>query len=243
MVSGRRKSYHELTGDPEITVSTVESTDPDWFDLGVLVKIDGRTIPFEPLFTALSTGRKKLLLVDGSYFSLNHRSLDHLRELIDEAGALDEWETGPRISRYQTDLWEEFEDLADEALPAVTWRATADALRRASSVPSVPVPPAVNATLRPYQKEGLDWLAFLWNHGLGGILADDMGLGKTLQILALIAHAREAGSIARSWSSYPRPCWPPGGARPLDSRPRFECCSGRAPRVPGWSTTSARPTS
>ncbi|MCZ4301026.1 DEAD/DEAH box helicase [Microbacterium oxydans] len=193
VVSGRRKSYHELTGEPEITVSTVESTDPDWFDLGVLVKIDGRTIPFEPLFTALSTGRKKLLLVDGSYFSLNHRALDHLRELIDEAGALDEWETGPRISRYQTDLWEEFEDLADEALPAVTWRATADALRRASSVPSVPVPPAMNATLRPYQKEGLDWLAFLWNHGLGGILADDMGLGKTLQLLALIAHAREAG--------------------------------------------------
>ncbi|TFB13038.1 DEAD/DEAH box helicase, partial [Microbacterium sp. 3H14] len=59
--------------------------------------------------------------------------------------------------------------------------------------PSVPVPPAVNATLRPYQKEGLDWPAFLWNHGLGGILADDMGLGKTLQLLALIAHAREAG--------------------------------------------------
>ena len=85
-VEGRRKSYHELTGEPEITVSTVESSDPDWFDLGILVKIDGRTIPFEPLFTALSKGRKKLLLVDGSYFSLNHRALDRLRELIDESG-------------------------------------------------------------------------------------------------------------------------------------------------------------
>ncbi|MFK3679125.1 DEAD/DEAH box helicase [Microbacterium sp. NPDC090218] len=192
-VSGRRKSYHELTGEPEITVSTVESTDPDWFDLGVLVKIDGRTIPFEPLFTALSKGRKKLLLVDGSYFSLNHRALDRLRELIDESGELDEWETGPRISRYQTDLWEEFEDLADEALPAVTWRATADGLRRATSVPAVPVPSGISADLRPYQQEGVNWLAFLWGHRLGGILADDMGLGKTLQLLALVAHARETG--------------------------------------------------
>ncbi|MFF1541586.1 DEAD/DEAH box helicase [Microbacterium sp. NPDC058269] len=192
-VSGRRKSYHELTGEPEITVSTVESSDPDWFDLGVLVKIDGRTIPFEPLFTALSKGRKKLLLVDGSYFSLNHRALDRLRELIDESGELDEWETGPRISRYQTDLWEEFEDLADEAVPAVTWRATADGLRTATSVPAVAVPSGITAGLRPYQKEGLDWLAFLWSHRLGGILADDMGLGKTLQLLALIAHARETG--------------------------------------------------
>ncbi|MEU4015773.1 SNF2-related protein [Microbacterium sp. NPDC028030] len=192
-VAGRRKTYHELTGEPEITVSTVESTDPDWFDLGVLVKIDGRTIPFEPLFTALSKGRKKLLLVDGSYFSLNHRALDRLRELIDESGDLDEWETGPRISRYQTDLWEEFEDLADEALPAVSWRATAESLRSATSVPAVPVPRGITADLRPYQQDGLNWLAFLWSHRLGGILADDMGLGKTLQLLALMMHAREAG--------------------------------------------------
>lgn len=192
-VSGRRKDYHELTGAPEITVSTVESSDPDWFDLGVLVKIDGRTIPFEPLFTALSKGRRKLLLVDGSYFSLNHRALDRLRELIEECGELDEWETGPRISRYQTDLWEEFEDLADEALPAVTWRATAEGLRQAESVPAVPVPSGLRAELRPYQKDGLDWLAFLWSHRLGGILADDMGLGKTLQLLALLMHAREEG--------------------------------------------------
>ncbi|MDF2509026.1 MAG: helicase [Microbacterium sp.] len=192
-VSGRAKSYHELTGEPEITVTTVESTDPDWFDLGVLVKIDGRTIPFGPLFTALSKGKKKLLLSDGGYFSLNHRALDRLRELIDEAGELEEWETGPRISRHQTDLWEDFEDLADEALPAVTWRATADGLRRASTVPAVPIPQGITARLRPYQKDGLDWLAFLWAHRLGGILADDMGLGKTLQLLALIMHAREAG--------------------------------------------------
>ena len=49
-----------------------------------------------------------------------------------------------------------------------------------------------SATLRPYQAEGFGWLAFLWQHQLGGILADDMGLGKTLQSLALICHARQA---------------------------------------------------
>lgn len=192
-VSGRRKTYRELAGEPEISVSTVESTDPDWFDLGVIVRIDGRSIPFEPLFTALSAGRRKLLLVDGSYFSLNHPALDRLRDLLDEAGDLDEWETGPRISRHQTDLWEEFEDLADEALPAVSWRATAEGLRSATAVPAVPIPPGLTAQLRPYQKDGLDWLAFLWSHRLGGILADDMGLGKTVQLLALILHARGAG--------------------------------------------------
>ncbi|MDT0157192.1 DEAD/DEAH box helicase [Microbacterium sp. ARD32] len=193
VVTGRRKQYRELTGTPEITVSTVESTDPDWFDLGVIVKIDGVSIPFTPLFTALSMRRTKLMLVDGSYFSLAHPALQALRELIDEAADLAEWETGPRISRHQTALWADFEDLADQSEPAVSWRALAEGLRDVQQVPPAPVPEGLNAQLRPYQKQGFDWLAFLWSHGLGGVLADDMGLGKTLQLLALVVHAREQG--------------------------------------------------
>lgn len=41
--------------------------------------------------------------------------------------------------------------------------------------------------LRPYQQEGVDWLAFLYEHGFHGLLADDMGLGKTVQVLAFIS--------------------------------------------------------
>ncbi|MEJ1087514.1 DEAD/DEAH box helicase [Microbacterium sp. Mu-80] len=193
VTTGRRTRYRELTGTPEISITTVESTDPDWFDMGIIVKIDGRSIPFTPLFTALSMRRTKLLLVDGTYFSLVHPALQQLRDLIDEAAGLAEWETGPRISRYQTALWEDFEDLADEAEPAVSWRATAEALRGVEHVPQTAVPTSLNATLRPYQQEGLNWLAFLWQHRLGGILADDMGLGKTLQLLALVAHAQQSG--------------------------------------------------
>lgn len=192
-VTGERPRYRELTGDPRIEVTTVESPDPDWFDLGVVVTIDGRRIPFGKLFIALSRGRRKMLLSDGAYFSLSHPSLQRLRDLIEEAGELDEWETGPRLSRYQTTLWADFEDLADQSEPAVSWRAIAEGLRDAASVPEAPLPRALRAELRPYQRAGYDWLAFLWQHRLGGILADDMGLGKTLQLLALIAHTRDAG--------------------------------------------------
>lgn len=48
-------------------------------------------------------------------------------------------------------------------------------------------PPGFAGTLRPYQRRGLAWLAFLRSLGLGGVLADDMGLGKTVQLLALLA--------------------------------------------------------
>jgi len=193
MIEGRRRGYQELSGDPQIVVSTVETNDPDWFDLGILVSIDGHTIPFQALFSALVRGRTKMLLADGSFFTLSHPSLDRLRELIQEAAELAEWETGPRISRYQATLWEDFEDLADVSAPALAWRAAVEGLRDSARVEPAPLPAALHAGLRPYQRSGYDWLAMLWKHRLGGILADDMGLGKTLQMLALVAHAREHG--------------------------------------------------
>ncbi|QFZ17105.1 DEAD/DEAH box helicase [Saccharothrix syringae] len=54
-------------------------------------------------------------------------------------------------------------------------------------------PPGLVAELRPYQRRGLAWLAFLDRLGLGACLADDMGLGKTVQLLALEAHNRRYG--------------------------------------------------
>jgi TATA-binding protein-associated factor len=49
------------------------------------------------------------------------------------------------------------------------------------------MPVSVNAELRPYQQEGVNWLAFLNRYNLHGILCDDMGLGKTLQTLCMVA--------------------------------------------------------
>lgn len=45
----------------------------------------------------------------------------------------------------------------------------------------------LKAELRPYQETGLQWLWFLYCHGLSGLLCDDMGLGKTHQAMALLA--------------------------------------------------------
>jgi superfamily II DNA or RNA helicase len=47
----------------------------------------------------------------------------------------------------------------------------------------------LKSTLRPYQESGLQWLWFLYCHGLSGLLCDDMGLGKTHQAMALLAAA------------------------------------------------------
>ena len=45
--------------------------------------------------------------------------------------------------------------------------------------------------LRQYQVRGVDWLKFLFENRLGGLLCDDMGLGKTHQAMALMVWIRE----------------------------------------------------
>lgn len=49
-----------------------------------------------------------------------------------------------------------------------------------------PDDPGLASTLRDYQKIGLQWLWWLWENRLGGLLCDDMGLGKTHQVMALM---------------------------------------------------------
>ena len=49
--------------------------------------------------------------------------------------------------------------------------------------------------LRPYQLKGVDWLRFLFENELGGLLCDDMGLGKTHQAMALMVWLKEKQKI------------------------------------------------
>jgi superfamily II DNA or RNA helicase len=53
-------------------------------------------------------------------------------------------------------------------------------------LPHADVPAGLDGVLRPYQRQGVDWLAFCRDLGLGCVLADDMGLGKTIQALAAL---------------------------------------------------------
>ncbi|WP_162150178.1 DEAD/DEAH box helicase [Arthrobacter sp. H14] len=214
-IVGERPDYRELTETPELTVSTVETEQSDWFDLGVIVTVAGRKIPFNDIFKALTKGAKKLLLVDKTYLSMDQPVFDRLRGLIDEALTLQDRKTGQLrgvrgeepgadvengllISRYQAGLWAELEELAEETEQARAWRASVTGLLELEAVEQTPVPEGLHAELRPYQLDGFNWLAFLWHHGLGGVLADDMGLGKTLQALALLVHRKELAAETAS---------------------------------------------
>lgn len=215
-VVGSPLDYAEADAAPVVTVSTtdIERPDPvgsgepgsgsggadgpveDWFDLGIAVSVDGQDVPMALLLTALASGDERLILPDGTWFALDRPELHALRRIIEEARGLQDHPSDQlRINRYQAGLWEELLALGVVAHQSQRWAASVGALLALDELPHPEPPAALDATLRHYQLDGYQWLSFLWDHQLGGVLADDMGLGKTLQTLTLAQRAREQGTL------------------------------------------------
>ena len=184
-VEGTPPDYRPAQAPP--VLSFAGDAQSDWFDLQVSLDVDGHKIPITTIISALASGETHMVLDDGTYFSLEIAQLQTLRDRLEEARELGELD-GDRVQTHtlNASLWDELLELGvvDEQL--AQWRARIAQLAAAKPPHPVPPPAALDADLRPYQQEGLDWLSFLWDNGLGGVLADDMGLGKTVQTLALM---------------------------------------------------------
>lgn len=192
-VTGEVPEFKELTGEPKITVRVDETRKRDWFGLAIAVKAEGWYVGFSEIFEALNRGQTHMLLGNGTYFSLDRPEFLKLQELITEARTLNERGKGKEltITRHQAGLWEELEELASSTETVASWDTHVQALLDAGTHNAPAVPAELDATLRPYQVEGFNWLTFLWRAELGGVLADDMGLGKTMQTIALMVHAQQ----------------------------------------------------
>ena len=145
------------------------------------VTMGGEVLTAEEV-AALAEAKRPLVRLRGRWVRVNRELLERLRR-----------RRGPRIT-------------AAEALAAaltgslvvdgdrVEFHAgsLADLVDRLAGAGRAPVEPpgGLRATLRPYQRRGLSWLARMCELGLGGCLADDMGLGKTVQVIALHLHRR-----------------------------------------------------
>jgi len=191
---GEKLEYREVVVAPVVNLGGSRSSDNDWFDLTVTVTVDGEDVPFAELFVALAEGQSHLILPSGTYFSLDRDELRQLATLIAEARDLDDRAGDSfRISRFQASLWEDLQRLGVVTAQAREWEQSVRALTGADNRIEHAVPDLLHATLRPYQLTGFNWLAYLFEHRLGGVLADDMGLGKTIQALALMCHTWEQG--------------------------------------------------
>jgi SNF2 family DNA or RNA helicase len=153
----------------------------DWFDVRLIARASDTTL--SPEEVAL------LLAARGGFVRLAGKGWRRLKLGNDEAQqarlislGLAENPTLGEHHRFHALQLASDEGLRD-VFAASAWeqlRVRAIALR---AEPPPAVPASITAELRPYQREGFEFLAWLSQHGLGGVLADDMGLGKTVQAL------------------------------------------------------------
>jgi superfamily II DNA or RNA helicase len=180
----------------------------DWFGVELGVEVDGRRLNLLPLLVeaieAMSAGQlSRLEAAPDATLDLMHGDkwlrlpVSRLLPLI---AVLNSW-TESRQDRGKLQLRRLDAARLLQGGAATTWKAPPALVRLGrqlddfDGIEAVPLPEGFNASLRPYQQAGLNWLAFLRRQGLGGVLADDMGLGKTVQTLAFLAHEKAAGRL------------------------------------------------
>ena len=144
-------------------------------------------VDMKDLLSWLQSGKRYVRLADGSYAAPSARFRQGLRILGDLGAESDRALVSPLCIGLLRAMGDQAAlQAADEAT-----RAWLEELSAGGTPREVAAPKMLNATLRDYQRRGVDWLMMLHRHRLTGILADDMGLGKTLQTLSLLLSVQE----------------------------------------------------
>jgi SNF2 family DNA or RNA helicase len=177
-----------------------EAKTSDWLDLSRTVAVGESKVAFADIFRAVSRGDSYVLAGDGTPISLNQGPFRRLADLIAQAAKLSDRPGHPGVGRHQQSLRRQIEQTVTQVDCVAEQPGNLQPLRRlvesGKSPLTEPLPTVMTATLRPYQRDGFGWLMFIWRNRIGGILADDMGLGKTIQVLTLVAAARQNASRA-----------------------------------------------
>jgi superfamily II DNA or RNA helicase len=167
----------------------------DWFSISAEWESEGMKLTAADLLRLQSATGRFVKLPDAGWAELDSRLVQSAHEVMADLGV-----EGLMAVPQQLQL-QQAAHLDNATLEKFGHSALASDLRKRltefSGIPSTPLPAALQAELRPYQKEGFDFLVYLSQHNLGGILADDMGLGKTLQTLAWIAWMQEQNSSSK----------------------------------------------
>ncbi|RKT21621.1 SNF2 family DNA or RNA helicase [Paraburkholderia sp. RAU2J] len=197
---------------------TAHQAGDGWFDLEMGIRIGERNVRLEPLLADLFRRDRRWLnggldsIADHEPIELKTEENKRLRlradrlkpvvrvlvDLFDSLGGTLAEGAPLRVPSVDAGRLEALNDTGRWQFRGdVSIRQLARRLQAGPGLREVPVPRGLKAELRAYQQQGLNWMQFLREQDLAGVLADDMGLGKTVQTLAHILAEKEAGRLSR----------------------------------------------
>jgi SNF2 family DNA or RNA helicase len=182
------------------TEVVVESEDENnWFSLSFNLEFDGKSQPIAPLVSSIinefdnfeSMPELVNLEVDENHFvEVETKQIAPIIKTILELMDKKDKDENLKVSNFDAHMIASLDD-------DIIWRGSREILELSKKlkdfkgIQKVKPPKALNASLRDYQQDGLNWLSFLHEFKFCGILADDMGLGKTIQTLAHLSKLKE----------------------------------------------------
>lgn len=171
------------------------------------------TLPLDQIAEVLSKyNRKKKYyrLKNGTFLNMENADIDDILKMKDDLSLSRSDLASGNISlpKYRALYIEGMSERREDALEYEP--SFADMLKNMKKIreENYDVPSGLQATLRPYQKEGMKWLCALRDNGFGGLLADDMGLGKTIQVISMLGNWKDRkrtlivapASLVYNWS-------------------------------------------
>ncbi|MEM7392220.1 MAG: SNF2-related protein, partial [Verrucomicrobiota bacterium] len=185
-LEGRVEPFMEEADFAVPVVKVKESGSPGMFDVGFeFENTEGQSLSHAEIQRALLKG-ESYIERNGRTVFLDADAINTARDVFADCSSGDGAEAGSFrmdgiYSAYVKSSLDALDGIDVECDPG--WLRTAEEHNRVAEAEPAQLSPRMDGILRPYQKEGVNWLRFLEVNRFGGILADEMGLGKTLQTL------------------------------------------------------------
>jgi len=179
------KRFKYNTATPSWNMSI--SSGIDWFDVNITAQWGDEILPFKDIKKAILNNQSFVVLGDGSFGTIPEEWIKKYTFLFKIAK---EDKDGIQVSKKHFGLIDLlFSQIDDETVRAEIEEKKSKLLN-IENIKTTKIPKEINATLRPYQESGYQWMQVLDEISWGGCLADDMGLGKTLQTITFLQYLK-----------------------------------------------------
>jgi SNF2 family DNA or RNA helicase len=155
----------------------------DWLSVSTEWEIEGMKLTKADLQQLATASNRFVKLPDSGWVELDMDSVHRAQETMSTLGIDELTPIAQKVDMMNA------VHLNEETLSTLSGEGVAKLRERVAAFDGIPkqaLPDNIHAQLRSYQYDGFNFLCFLAEMGIGGILADDMGLGKTLQTLTWI---------------------------------------------------------
>jgi hypothetical protein len=187
-VLGFNELYPHKLNPHKGKISVTVTSGINWFDTKIALQFGQQKVKLKHLQKAVRNKNKFIPLDDGTMGILPEEWLEKFTPYFQLGEVKEETLRTPKVNFF--DIAHAYDE---ECLTAEVKAELSNFKSKVADfkgLEEVEVLGDLKATLRDYQKDGLNWLNFLDEFNFGGCLADDMGLGKTLQVIAFLLSQR-----------------------------------------------------